>query len=196
MVRRLPLPEEGKLLAMSPHMHLRGKAIRVDQHTDSGSETILDVPNYDFNWQHTYVLKNPIPLDTIRKLTFQAVYDNSQGNPHNPDATAFVTWGDQTWEEMAIVFYEIAVPRDRATTQAVGIDARSRSSAIRKSVDDGPRPTVQRLFDDLDRDRDGRIEYEEVDQAVQLRSFHWYDLDQDRIIEREEAIQAMARMGR
>ena len=39
-----------------------------------------------------------------------AHFDNSAKNPHNPDASKDVYWGDQTWEEMMvgwIDYYEI-----------------------------------------------------------------------------------------
>ena len=84
--------------------------MRVEATSEKNREILLDVPKYDFNWQHTYVLRNPIPLKSLNELTFTATFDNSTENRCNPDPTAFVTWGDQTWEEMAIVFYEVAIP--------------------------------------------------------------------------------------
>jgi peroxiredoxin len=103
-------PAGGKLLAMSPHMHLRGKAFQVRQRTGDEERIVLEVPQYDFNWQHTYILAEPIDLDRVDSIDFTATFDNSGDNPFNPDPTDFVTWGDQTWEEMALVFYEVARP--------------------------------------------------------------------------------------
>jgi hypothetical protein len=56
------LPKDGVLLSIAPHMHLRGKSISVNLTQAGKDRTILEVPHYDFNWQHTYLLKNPILL--------------------------------------------------------------------------------------------------------------------------------------
>jgi hypothetical protein len=106
------LPDQGRLLAAAPHMHLRGKSFRLSAVDDAGRrEILLDVPHYDFNWQHVYVFADPHDLASIADLEFTMSYDNSARNSVNPDPSAYVTWGDQSWEEMAIAFFEVARPR-------------------------------------------------------------------------------------
>lgn len=98
---------DEQLLAMTPHMHLRGKSFRYEARFPDGSqEVLLDVPNYDFNWQLKYILEKPLelPRGTIVKCT--AVYDNSEKNLVNPDPTRPVGWGDQSWDEMMIGFMD------------------------------------------------------------------------------------------
>jgi thiol-disulfide isomerase/thioredoxin/mono/diheme cytochrome c family protein len=191
------LPKGGRLLAMSPHMHLRGKAFQV-QIGKAGNESILlDVPHYDFNWQHTYILEEPIELDSIDRLTFTATYDNSDKNPFNPDPDEFVTWGDQTWEEMAIVFYEVARPVDQQGSRRVKSRVNSEETArIAKASDSatGDRDAsleaqADQFFRDLDRNRDGVIDYSEVDRAVQLRLFRRIDRSGNRSLDREEVLE-------
>ena len=95
------------LLNMTPHMHVRGKAFRYDLVTPDGQrEVLLNVPKYDFNWQTGYALKEPRHLPAGSRIECTAWYDNSKGNPSNPDPTKRVTWGNQTWEEMMIGFVE------------------------------------------------------------------------------------------
>jgi len=190
------LPDDGLLLAMSPHMHLRGKSMRVEARFGQESKVLLDVPRYDFNWQHTYVLREPLPLRSIQELTFAAKFDNSKENPFNPDPTAFVTWGDQTWEEMAIVFYEVAIPIASNKDSLADPKKKPQRQTETIVISNKHREQADTLFRELDGDRDGNIEYEEVDQAVQLRSFRWYDLNGDRTIDRDEAIEALRRMNR
>jgi hypothetical protein len=105
-----PHPNEAELLSLFPHMHLRGKAFeyRLVQPTGE-SETILRVPRYDFNWQLSYKLEKPLKLVPGSKIECTAWYDNSSNNPANPDPKASVKWGEQSWEEMMIGFYDIAV---------------------------------------------------------------------------------------
>ncbi|MDZ4849757.1 MAG: redoxin domain-containing protein [Pirellulaceae bacterium] len=190
------LPSDGLLLAMSPHMHLRGKAMRVESKSGEDRKILLDVPHYDFNWQHTYILRQPIPLKSIDALTFVATFDNSKENPSNPDPAAFVTWGDQTWEEMAIVFYEVVKPivKDSKNTAQSKKPESTETAALR--ITDHHRSLSDQLFNDLDRDKSGKIAYEEVDQAVQLRNFKLFDLNHDRVITRDEASEAISRMNR
>jgi hypothetical protein len=98
--------EETVLTSMTPHMHSRGKDMTyVAYYPDGRSETLLSVPKYDFAWQHTYHLAEPKVLPSGTKIEVIAHFDNSVANKSNPDPTADVRWGDQTWEEMMIGFY-------------------------------------------------------------------------------------------
>jgi hypothetical protein len=95
-------------------MHFRGKDFEYRVTYPSGEkETLLNVPNYDFNWQLTYELTKPklLPKGTVIECT--AHFDNSVNNKFNPDATKEVHWGEQTWEEMMIGFFDVSVPMDK-----------------------------------------------------------------------------------
>jgi peroxiredoxin len=95
------------MTTMFPHMHLRGKSFEYKLFTPDGKEEILlNVPHYDFNWQQGYDLVTPKVIPKKSKLVCTAVFDNSEKNPFNPDPTKVVKWGDQTWEEMMIGFFE------------------------------------------------------------------------------------------
>jgi hypothetical protein len=106
------LPNDATLLGFLPHMHLRGKRFEYNLVKEDGKiETLLRV-NYDFYWQLSYRLAEPLHLKAGTKLQAAAWYDNSNKNPHNPDPHASVTWGDQTYDEMMVGFFDIAVSRD------------------------------------------------------------------------------------
>jgi len=96
-----PLPCDARLLAAGPHMHLRGKSMWIDAiYPDRRRERVLNVPRYDFNWQHWYWYAEPPELPKGTKLHAVAHWDNSPQNPFNPDPTAEVVFGDQTTDEM------------------------------------------------------------------------------------------------
>jgi hypothetical protein len=96
------------LLSLFPHMHLRGKSFRYDVvYPDGTEEVLLDVPRYDFNWQHRYVLAEPKRLPAGSRLRCTAVYDNSADNPANPDPGATVRTGVQSWEEMFNGYFDV-----------------------------------------------------------------------------------------
>ena len=105
------VPEDINVLGYKAHTHLRGKAFRYELvKPDGETETLLDIPKFDFNWQlqYDYVQPKFIPAgSTIRVL---AVYDNSADNPANPDPTKTVKWGPQTYDEMLIGYVEYYRP--------------------------------------------------------------------------------------
>ena len=105
-----PINEPVTLFALSPHMHLRGKSLRwVVTYPDGREETILDVPNFDFNWQIHYELETPLHLPAGSKITGIGVYDNSLNNRWNPGPHLEVYWGQQSWDEMYQAFTEYTI---------------------------------------------------------------------------------------
>jgi len=100
---------DAYLLSFFPHMHVRGKAFEYRLKRAEGEpETLLKVPAYNFNWQLTYHLKEPIKLEAGMRMEASGWFDNSANNPFNPDPKATVRWGEQSWEEMMIGFFDIA----------------------------------------------------------------------------------------
>jgi mono/diheme cytochrome c family protein len=97
---------------MQPHMHLRGKDMTIDALYPTGDkETLLSVPKYDFNWQIVYYEQTPLHLPKGTKLQLTAHWDNSPNNKWNPDPTATVRWGDQSWQEMLSAPLAVIVDR-------------------------------------------------------------------------------------
>lgn len=117
ILARRPILYDTLLLSFMPHMHLRGKAFRYTAlYPDGTQEILLDVPGYDFNWQNTYELAEPKLLPSGTVLEARAIYNNSANNPANPNPDRRVRFGEQTWEEMMIGFYE-ACPADEDLTR-------------------------------------------------------------------------------
>jgi hypothetical protein len=105
-----PHTNPGTLISLFPHMHVRGKAFEYRLIQPSGEvETLLRVPRYDFNWQLSYKLDKPVQLLPGARIEATAWFDNSPNNPANPDPKSTVRWGEQSWEEMMIGFYDIVV---------------------------------------------------------------------------------------
>lgn len=104
------LPNDALLLSFFPHMHLRGKSFEYNILEPGGRvDTLLRISHYNFFWQLSYRLATPLPLKKGTKLQAVATFDNSRGNPHNPDPDSSVSWGDQTWAEMMVGFFDVAV---------------------------------------------------------------------------------------
>jgi len=97
----------GTLLSFFPHTHVRGQAFRYELvRPDGTSEVLLDIPRYDFNWQLNYEFAKPHAVQPGSKLRARAWYDNSADNRANPDPTAAVRFGEQTFEEMMIGYFD------------------------------------------------------------------------------------------
>ncbi|HIF05790.1 MAG TPA: hypothetical protein EYQ64_02235 [Gemmatimonadetes bacterium] len=100
--REYVFEEDVEILSFMPHMHLRGKAAQYEiTYPDGRHETLLHVPNYAFNWQHTYRFAEPPFVPEGSTLRFTLWWDNSENNPNNPDPTADVRWGRPTHAEMS-----------------------------------------------------------------------------------------------
>jgi len=102
------LQADTELVSLKPHMHLRGKWMEFRAVYPTGEkEMLLRVPKYSFNWQLEFVLDRPKALPKGTRLEVSAGFDNSANNPFNPDASKTVRWGDQSWEEMMIGYFEV-----------------------------------------------------------------------------------------
>ena len=98
--------DDATIYQLMPHMHWRGKDFLYELKLPNGrTETLLSVPQYDFGWQNTYRLEQPIAVPKGSTLHCVAHFDNSKDNPANPDPKKAVRWGDQTWEEMMIGWF-------------------------------------------------------------------------------------------
>jgi hypothetical protein len=100
-----------RVLGINPHMHLRGKSAEVRvTYPDGRVEELLRVPKYDFNWQLTYEPAGDLMLPAGTKFEGVEYFDNSANNPANPDPSKEVHWGDQTTDEMMVVYMHVAIP--------------------------------------------------------------------------------------
>ncbi|MFO0820877.1 MAG: redoxin domain-containing protein [Pirellulales bacterium] len=111
------LPNDVLALAVTPHMHLLGKDMKLVARLPDGQEKpLIHVPSWDFNWQETYPFREPVELPRGTRLELTAHFDNSTSNPYNPHRPPqVVSWGESTDEEMCIAFLEV-VPQRRATS--------------------------------------------------------------------------------
>ena len=191
-------PREGMLLSISPHMHFRGKSFTAKLEkkktgkNKTDKEVLLNVPAYDFNWQHNYQFSEPVSLADVRTITADIVFDNSDANPFNPDPSKYVTWGDQTWEEMAIGFFDISVPRETDTD--VKIRKRGREMPAEPTEDELAElqakvdKVVKDFFERFDADEDGIIMRSELPLAMRTggRGYAKFNTDGQRGLTRDE----------
>ncbi|WP_020475487.1 redoxin domain-containing protein [Zavarzinella formosa] len=106
------LTEDVILRTVTPHMHLLGKEIELTVTLPDGKEeSVIKIPEWDYNWQEMYALKTPMKLPKGTVLRTRATYDNSDSNPLNPRNPPIpVRFGEQTENEMCFVFCGVTSP--------------------------------------------------------------------------------------
>lgn len=175
----LTAPTDLRLLSLSPHMHLRGKSFRYELTLPDGrKETLLDVPHYDFNWQTAYALADELVIPRGAKIQGFAAFDNSPNNLANPDPTATVVWGDQSWEEMLLGYFDVAVPRSESSSAELG----KLSQRVRN---DKPEDVAKELFGRFDLNDNGSIERDELPEKQRV-FFDQLDADKSASVSLEE----------
>src|SRR5262249_19716655 len=98
--------EDCTLYTVMPHMHLLGKSVKITMTPPNGKpEVLIDIPEWDYNWQEQYQLKTPIHVKVGTRFEIEALYDNSDKNPNNPSSPPIdVRFGEQTTNEMLFGF--------------------------------------------------------------------------------------------
>ena len=110
----IPVPVDVTLYSLLPHMHMLGKKMKATLVKPDGTEEpLIQIDDWDWNWQFSYALKEPMLIKKGSKIRIEAVYDNSADNPNNPNnPPKLVTWGEQTTDEMMLLVAAISVPEN------------------------------------------------------------------------------------
>ena len=84
------------------HMHLRGRYQILEAVYPDGRWEVINKFNFDHNWQTAFLYEDDVmplfPKGTVLIVT--GVFDNTAGNPHNPDPDQWVVRGDRTSDTM------------------------------------------------------------------------------------------------
>ena len=144
-----------------PHSHYRGVASKFElQGPDGSRETVLSVPNYDFNWQRTYTFVEPKRIEPGSKLIHTTWYDNSTANPGNPDPARTVPWGLQSWDEMLYGAFSYTL-----------VDETSEAPILNKELAD----TTQ-MVGFMDKDMDGKLSWQELPDRLKRRLVQGFNM--------------------
>ena len=108
------LPVDADLHAVQPHAHYRLRtATGLATLPDGGIKSLINISEWDFRWQHVYRYQTPIPLPKGTRVSMRYVYDNSTGNPRNPQQPPQrVHWGQRSFDEMGDLWFQFTTRRD------------------------------------------------------------------------------------
>ncbi len=183
------VPADMEMYGVAPHAHYRGYSSKLTAMYPDGTEEILvNLPKYDFNWQREYIFEElkMIPAGTV--LVADYLYDNSAGNPANPDPAEQIVWGDQSFEEMLYTQIRYRWADETSDNRRDDLQQQFESQLLFASVDDNIngkwdqaelRPEsgagvgdlmggMQQNFAAFDMDSDGGLNPEEVQNAMEV----------------------------
>jgi len=90
--------------AAGVHMHTIGtRASLTIERGDGGSDCLIDVPDWDFNWQGTYDLTASTVVEPKDKIRLECHYDNSAG-------ASALNWGQGATDEMCLGMVYVSAP--------------------------------------------------------------------------------------
>lgn len=118
------LHQDATIYSVIPHMHLLGKKIKVTVIPPDGPPVVIvDIRDWDYNWQETYWLKSPLAVKANTRVEVEGVYDNSLANPNNPsNPPKEVRFGEQTTNEMLFGFLGVT-PKSEGRVRATRVDS-------------------------------------------------------------------------
>jgi hypothetical protein len=175
-------PKDAILYDAFIHAHYRATASDLWLQTPDGKKKLLvALPRYDFNWQRAYTFAEPVKIPAGSRLIAHYWYDNSKRNPHNPDPSIEVTWGEQSFQEMLFTQVDFRWVDETAVAQ----------------VDSDGRFGDSRLLGFLDKDLDGKVEKAELRGQIGkslLPQFDALDTNHDGALDKAELKVAMSKM--
>lgn len=172
--------KDAVIYALFPHAHYRGRSSNFVVITPDGAEeTLLSVPNYDFNWQRYFQLAEPRVVQAGSRLIHHTTYDNSAQNLSNPDSTKLVRFGEQTWQEMlygGVSFrflnkeddvHEIDTAKYVTGITMGYMDLNMDGKVMLDEMPERARQGLAMAFVLLDKDKSGGLEFDEFGQLMQ-----------------------------
>jgi hypothetical protein len=175
-------PAAAQLYGAQPHAHYRGYSSKLTLvYPDGKQKVLLNLPQYDFNWQREYIFKNLIDVPAGSKLIADYIYDNSPMNPANPDPKKTIQWGDQSFEEMLFTAVRYRWTDETATHRRDDLQEKLQKSELFTAIDDNIDGKLQLAelksdmlkplrdhFAEFDADHDGALSPQEFGSAMQM----------------------------
>ena len=176
------LPRDVDVFGITPHAHYLGTDMQVNAVLPDGTiQHLIRIEDWDFNWQGQYRYKEPVHLPQGTRIELEYVYDNSANNPHNPAHPPVpVTWGEETQNEMAVLFLSVALPspadvpvfrREMRTAYLESFLAEGNGvDDLPPSIPKGELEMLKRLLQTFNKNGDGKLDGDE--RAALMKYLH------------------------
>lgn len=96
------LPADVRVYSVNAHAHYIAREMKATATLPDGSTRgLIWIDKWDFNWQDSYVYRQPMALPKGTRVDVAIAYDNSTNNPRNPvSPPRRVVFGEQSLDEM------------------------------------------------------------------------------------------------
>jgi len=157
----MTVPADIHALDVLPHMHLVGHDIAVTAvRPGQPAQTLVSVPQWDFNWQTRYSFKQPVALPKDTRIDVVAHYDNTTDNPRNPNTPPkLVKWGEQTTDEMCIAFVSYTIDDEHLIKGITGSSAPEFGKTRQEGI-------LTDMIAQFDEDDDGELDPKELAKLI------------------------------
>lgn len=185
------LPVEVEAFSVGGHAHYICKEMTMTAHLPEGEKlTLLQIDDWDLNWQDRYFFKEPITLPAGTEIKTDLVYDNSADNPDNPfDPPQRIRWGQESTDEMGSITLLVA-PLENADEAKLTRASRMKQiellGTVARELREGANTSMIERIGNLDANKNGKIEREEIPERFRARVMKNYDQNEDGAIDREE----------
>ncbi|HEX3654307.1 MAG TPA: hypothetical protein VHV55_00800 [Pirellulales bacterium] len=215
------LPIDMEAMWIFPHMHMIGRQIKVTaQLPDGRLQPLLEIDDWDFNWQDLYQFAEPVRLPKGTEITLDGVHDNSADNPLNPsDPPKRVKWGEQTFDEMSIAFLNLVPVRESDMPEFAAHPSRRVHAAIVPEATRKQMPVAKpkappsaaehaqrtaEMMRKVDTNGDGKLSVAEISASLAKRvptaeiakQLARFDRDGDQQLNASEASEALRALGK
>jgi hypothetical protein len=186
IVDEFRLPIDVDAIGVGGHAHYICKTMRLTAILPDGKKILLlDIVDWDLDWQDRYFFDNAVSLPATSLLRTEIHYDNSSGNPENPySPPQRIRWGRQSNDEMGSITLTVVASEEskRSELQDAVRDHFSKAIVERFTSGEG----LQRMLMQLDEDRDGKLQMEEVPPRMSGPIFGILDVDRDGGLDTQE----------
>lgn len=193
----LTLPVDVQAIEVGGHAHYICKSLRLDATLPDGKQmTLLQIDDWDLDWQDQYLFKHPIDLPKGTKLNSLITYDNSKDNPENPNSPPKrISWGRESNDEMGSVTLLLTAKNESQRDELErlvnnrnrqAIQARVKLQTSSLSSLGGGRLEQVGLLKFLDRNSDGKLQANEIPERFRERLLEFLDANGDDVLEESE----------
>ena len=109
--------ESWIVLGVAPHLHNLATRVTLEVlHDDDEKTCLIDIPDWDFNWQQTYHFHDDdwVSIEPGEGLRMTCIFDNSASNQSVidgvPQEPKDVYWGGRSEDEMCMAFLVVSEP--------------------------------------------------------------------------------------
>jgi mono/diheme cytochrome c family protein len=105
------LPGDMRVYQTGAHAHYLARQMSAVATLPDGSKrSLLSIKDWDFNWQDSYIYKQPFTLPKDTRIDVAITYDNTAENPRNPiSPPRRAVFGEQSFDEMGAVSFDFEV---------------------------------------------------------------------------------------